>query len=211
MNSRKGSILVPVLFGVIVSLVVTTGYFYLQAQNPTKQPDREIVEVTPSITQPVAKVSPTPTSVPVVQDETRDWKTYVDSQNRFSFKYPDNMVINKNGFTGGSGEIKTANFRYSNPPQGYKIEMQIYPDSNSLDGQVSLACVNAMTGEKFAGCIVSNITVNGSKTIVVTYADSKKTYFVYGKTIGIGFFEGPSTTETYKTVFDQILSTFKFL
>ncbi len=201
MTARKGNILVIFLAAGLVLSLAATGYFFWQNQilkqqtEPGPYPIDQSKTLTPSL------------------DETANWKTYTDSQQRFTFKYPETMTVNTIGYVGGSGEIKTNDFQYVplNTQQGYRAEMQIYPDSKSLDDQVSLACINAMTGKKIDNCNLSNLTINGYKTVVTENANGVKTFYIYGDKIGVAFFDGVTINDSYKHILDQILSTFKFL
>lgn len=70
---------------VILLLLVSTGvlaYQYYQLKTQTASP-----AVSPTLT-------PSPTSTPS-QDPTADWKTYIDTENNFSLRYPQNLVSNK--------------------------------------------------------------------------------------------------------------------
>lgn len=89
----------PLLFLVLAIIMVylgLAGYFAIQ-NNLLK--NRKTVTVTP----------PKPTSAPtVIPDDTSNWKTYDNSRNGFSFRYPSGWVLNEND-QGGTIQTTTNN------------------------------------------------------------------------------------------------------
>lgn len=78
---KKSSGLATILSFTTILATLIAGFFYFQ----NMQLRSELQKNLPSST-------PTPIST-VVPDETADWKTYTDSKNIYSFKYPDNWQI----------------------------------------------------------------------------------------------------------------------
>lgn len=73
------------------------GYWYgIQQVQPVEKP-------APVVSQPTPKSTPTPTpepttpSTPIVEDETKDWKTYTDSKTSLTFNYPKDWTVSKQG------------------------------------------------------------------------------------------------------------------
>ncbi len=86
---KTNSFLVVLLIVLLLISVSIAGFFAFQTQNLVK-------ELTLLKTIPTPEVIPEPV---VTAGPTADWKTYTDKLNRFSFKYPDNVILSKVGNT----------------------------------------------------------------------------------------------------------------
>ncbi len=79
-------ILAAVLGFGLLATAAYAGYWYGTQQ--VQQPEKP----TPVVSQPTPKPTPTPEATPsltpTVEDETKDWKTYTNSEYKISFKYP---------------------------------------------------------------------------------------------------------------------------
>jgi hypothetical protein len=95
MNQKN---LISVLAVLVLILGGTTIYF-LTAQKSVAPVVPTPVPV--SKTVPVVQNNPT---APVVQDETAGWKTYTNSEFKYSFQYPQELTINDKNLASISGD-----------------------------------------------------------------------------------------------------------
>ncbi|VVA43405.1 conserved hypothetical protein [Candidatus Roizmanbacteria bacterium] len=89
----KLNYLKTIIFSVLgVLLVVSITYLYLQNQSLKKQVLNQ--QVAPTIQAPSPTLTlKTVTSISIQPNETAGWKTYIDSNNGFSFSYPPDWKI----------------------------------------------------------------------------------------------------------------------
>ncbi len=81
MSKQGGFSSVILLLGVLLILIAGGGY-YLYSQQPSSPP----TNIFP------ASLTPIPTVIHEA-DPTADWKVYLDSENNFSFRYPQSWII----------------------------------------------------------------------------------------------------------------------
>lgn len=176
--------------------------------------------------KPLPTVSPTPpTSTP---DETANWKTYTNSQAGFSIKYPADVFVYQgnpqqesqfwsNKINGGAplelGQDGIwLNMSFSNPgaimTDFYNkiINLRIN-ETISQSAITKLANINSdgVAGATYHQGIPPDFTGEPAYTYEAVWI---KGNLVYRLSLS-AFTE--SNLQTYKTTFDQILSTFKFL
>jgi hypothetical protein len=148
--------------------------------------------------QPTA--SPTPTAT---ADPTVNWKTYTDSG--FSFKYPSEMSISTSSAANVS-YLATADFKIGE--SGYQIQItKVTSNIQTIDKFEQIA---PNTPEQTFLDKQSVMTINGNQVVVRTYKDAwsvYKKYYVYSPKLAV-ILQG---TGQDHTIFDQILSTFKFI
>lgn len=211
--SKRFPILSIVL--VFISLLLLLFTAFLTYQNIQLQKQVVALRSTPS---PTSDVTP---------DSTANWKTYTNSTNDYSFKYPPNLTSDTGATGDGFGGVR---FAYIGPRQYPKTETELsdgYVFSVTLRGSVSSkntvdsvtqgsregACPDvSMIGETkktfLAGREAQTYTVN---CLILDYTE----YFVSdGKIIyqiTQAYLGEPNDQVEYKKIVDQILSTFKFL
>lgn len=220
---RKGNILVLALGGVALIAIALAGYFYLQNQQLIKNTPltyEECLKVPGAISDlsypstcrtpdgRTARQVLTPEEQKKVQppDETVNWKTYTDNKYYFSLKYPPEWKI--------KGE--------TNPETGqYTIVFQrtpIVPDSLtiilvkenwSVDQEVNSHNQKQSVGPSSEILKIEDTKVGGLEAKKFTYSTAmgttpEETTTSKGTTV-YSFISFPNDT-----VFDQILSTFKF-
>lgn len=91
---QKGFAPILILVGILIIMVVAGGAFYFGRQTTPK----------PQTQNPVVTSTPQPSPSP---DETSNWKTYTNTKNGYSFKYPSDWSISGIGpggaeYTSGS-------------------------------------------------------------------------------------------------------------
>lgn len=84
MEPKQSSFIIVLLSSLLIISCLIAGFFAWKTQNLVK-------ELTAYRLQPTSTPAPTPTP-----DPTADWKTYRSKQQRFSFKLPQQLVINEN-------------------------------------------------------------------------------------------------------------------
>lgn len=145
-----------------------------------------------SISIPGGNKTPTSTI-----NETSSWKTHLDSKNNFSFKYPQEYF--------NYVHTDTTNSIYLAPTEG-KGETAGSPMSlTSNDVWLTISVATAKSGEKNIAkqlltldepqpaSVFKAIVVNSGKSVKIELSSFSKT-----------------TLAKYESMFDQILSTFKF-
>ncbi len=86
------------------------GYYYGTQQ--VQQPEKP----TPVVSQPSPKTTPTPTpepTTPIVEDETKDWKTFESEEYGFGFKYPSTLQVEEKTYAGEKGYAYCLDFKKS--------------------------------------------------------------------------------------------------
>ncbi len=159
-------------------------------------------------------VSSPPTPIPPQSaDPTANWKTYVDSQKRFSFQYPPTMSVEENKTTHSIYRITNTdtNEKPGMPLNSYLIEINLAP-ADDLKTFKQRAGIVEMTGEKIA-VTIKDIKIDGYPAVEVEYPkgyEQNKNYFIEGKNINVLIAGTGTNGGTYHQVLDQILGTFKF-
>lgn len=153
--------------------------------------------------KPQALVTPRPS------DETVGWKTYVSTLYKYSLSYPSNYSISscRNCF-----DLSVADFITLTPPGssvnaggfGYIIVEVVHPATKQT--QINLTVGNGIKA-------YANVSNNGSyeeKMVSIPIKDGVINISVSGGDSPLNRGKKITDLESYK-VFDQILSTFKFL
>jgi hypothetical protein len=193
-------------FGITIAIV---GYIVLTAKQnqPTNQP------------------SPTSTI-----DETANWKTYIDNQNRFSFKYPANFrTYQSTGFVqvdlNQSGGMPTRWLRVSVGdskdfkfyPTGLSIlevgkSYKPYGDASETWTRLTNIKIDNHQAKLFEGKNISELPI---KRIIVLSKNDFIYQISYVPYIATKDYqekhpEDPEASIDFVDIFDQILSTFRF-
>lgn len=100
----KQSSFLTILLSVLLLLAVSiAGFFAYQTQKLVKELQITNTPTTESTSVPVATDSAT------VDDPTADWKTYTNEEYGFSFKYPNNAIYKITNFTGSKFSVTFSN------------------------------------------------------------------------------------------------------
>lgn len=185
---QKGFPTVLVLF---MALVVFGGYLIYQNQNKS----------IPS--QQAKQSSPTPI------DEIANWETYTNTEYRFSFKYPKGWNVNSENNT----------VKISNRNSSMRFQTSPYPSINfdklyeKPDGTIDQNPV-------FIRTKIKNLEIGGYKATMYTNESSAanqnksfdiSVYIVQGAPITmISGQTNPDSKENLLSIFNQVISTFKF-
>ncbi|MCR4313083.1 MAG: hypothetical protein NUV58_02450, partial [Candidatus Roizmanbacteria bacterium] len=216
----KPNYLKTIFFSILgVLLVSSIIYLYLQNQTLKKQALNPPISPTIEVPSPTTKPS---SSISIPPDETAGWKTYISSKANYSFKYPDSWPIVKLS-TNVNCEtcVEIVPFALSYDPQSAESELSVilvFKDSRikTLDdykniivkGDSSIIDVHDTTigleksiSYKLSGGIpplpiIEYVVVKNDFYYVIRFVNSKET--------------NKNLVENQK-IFDQILSTFKFL
>lgn len=219
---NNSKILLTSLIVLEVLTLSVAGYFGYQFMQLKKQIAYNVASPTPTaVTQ-----SPTPTE-PVATDETTSWKTYVNSQASFSFKYPADVFVYQgnpqqeaqfwsNKINGGAplelGQDGIwLNVSFSNPGDtmtdfynkiiNLKINESIAQSAVTKLGDIK-------SGDVIGATYHQGVPPNFAGEAAYTYeAVWIKGGVVYRLSLS-AFSE--QNLQKYKTTFDQIILTFKF-
>ncbi|MFH0863506.1 MAG: PsbP-related protein [Candidatus Gottesmanbacteria bacterium] len=191
-NTEKKLINLLVLLAIII-IIGVAGYILGVKTQST---------ITP-IPTPLVIVQPTPTP-----DPTANWKTYINTEDNYSLLYPPDWTLD------------TTTLEIIPPTEGLGGEGRIFINVNASDGSLEqfMEATNPSTGTKNSQVytLVKQIQINGVNGILtkggccgfggqhVFVQHNNKTYHLTLK----GPVDNPKSD--YQTVFDQILSTFKF-
>lgn len=206
-------ILATVLGFGLLAVSVYAGYWY----------GTETAKLPPGADQPLAdktqnQTIPTPRTTPVIEDETKDWKTYTDAKFKYNFMYPPNWYL----FPTDSGTTYVQSF--APDPNRNPEDMTILLKEAKIDifwfgtkkfNERLLDYLNRIYREEIepptpksfseiplAGGIVAYQPHNGIRYDTI-YVDHNDDVFVINL---------PTQEEhPYRKTVDQILSTFKFL
>lgn len=210
--------------GMIVFLAILIGFaVYLQKARKTPEgiactqeakqcPDGSYV----SRTGPNCEFAPCPTPTP---DPTANWKTYIDQQRTFSFKYPPDLVLRP---LIQSDETESISFAFDNKE---KLVLSKLPNSQNMDLREFNEKIK-LTDTKIE---YESILVNGYEALLMrtkwpcinecdpTQVKNGQYHVEFkGNKIVVGFKINTldkvgSTSISDEKWLDQILSTFKFL
>lgn len=165
-----------------------------------------------------AQASPTPTAT---TDPTANWKTYTNPTNTYSFKYPDGLKSD----TGAAGVgFESIRFTYIGPAQlasgktqtelsdGYSFSVTKLGSTFQSDPKTEIGKAAQNSKENCTSVsAISNVVIAGINAFrysgnclgnytTIYLSDGKNTYSITQL----------YTNDSYKTITDQILSTFKF-
>lgn len=207
--------LAPILIVVLIATLAIGGYLiYSQQAKPTPPPQQT---TQPSPTPPV---TPTPNGV----GETANWKTYTNTDGKYSIKYPPSYYLEETDsiktpekFPAGKKQVA---IKPSNQKLNFIIYVNYYPvpnlsQANEAIQQVS-GCDKAKEQQTNNAPKGKDFVLDNQKAII--YEDSLCAQFTAtnfyilhnDRTYSISV----ASTEKYKQhqiQVDQILSTFKFL
>jgi hypothetical protein len=161
--------------------------------------------------------SPTPAAT---ADPTANWKTYTDSNGKYSFKYPQDYKINENktvsGVDGVSSpapntvqiissvvESTNGNFSITIMHKDTSSDLQAFVSANSSCTSVTPASGTAYKIDSINGLIFKNTPCGPNGSTLLYFVNNK-----IGYVITIESTIDDNTTELYS---NQILSTFKFM
>lgn len=211
---RPKSKLAKYLIGLVILGAVGYGIYYLKTQksNVKSQNDNSKVKNVETPTTPVA--TPTPiTQQPIATttpDPTADWKTYENKDYGFSFKYPRdweyNVVSNKQVELNKIGKRLVVE-----GSDMYTIGLFI---SNGMEDSIDGLYTDLIADTpKEAQATINKSVINSYSVVIVDTYLQIQTYFLKNK-ISYSFVipKVMSTSEfnESKSIYDQILSTFKF-
>ena len=195
LSPQKSSPILPILFVLLILLAAST--IYLGYQNMQLQ--KQIKEL--SMKQITPPSSPTPNS-------TANWKTYTNANLGFSFHYP-----------GGAYKINEYNTLVSigaDQTGGLMFEVEKKPNTIiSREFDADKLTYKEYIDLKLPEPILKNGIVNGYQEQETVFpsaaqgADMRKIYFQQGSDVYTVILQ-PDANDIKDTIFDQILSTFKF-
>jgi len=183
--------LVLIMSVLLIVTVAIAGLFYFQIQKLSK-------ELSQYQTQP----SPTPTATP---DPTADWKTYTDPKGKYSLKYPTDWAASK--------DVGLLN----DPTMKFILDLQAKDTTLSTrDWTNANVCAKFATPTDQNGCTAyASGPINDSiQFTFLAHYGAMHTVFKNGNTVfdvTIDAREPNPNFENIKDVYNQILSTFKFL
>lgn len=203
MNKQKG--LAPILIVLLIAAVIG-GYLLYSGKinlNQTTQPS------------PTTNVSPAPTG----DAETANWKTYTNTKYKYSFKYPSHYNFLDAELMSQSttnDEFMVSFLKYSsNEAQKYKInnrEEAFYDyfgvvvqggNCSSLTTPGNVVTIDGVSGKKYTG---SSSTFADPQFGDILVLVNKNNYCYH-----LAFLKDPRNPKSSEALFDQILSTFKFI
>ncbi|MDP3973913.1 MAG: hypothetical protein Q8P92_03710 [Candidatus Daviesbacteria bacterium] len=203
-SNQKGNFLLIIGLVVLVLVVGAGGYFLYQKQ------------VNKPVTTPqTSQVTPSP-----IPDETANWKTYSNSSLGFSFSYP--MILDhlydQFGFNhpdNPEGNLLLQNFDGSKPRQDQPTDFQMVVEAYKNSDQVTLDKYvkdpNKVWNQSGVQ-IFADITLGNEpalKGLAIQKNEKVPTIWVSHKGYVLTIYlETPKSTNA--SLFDQILSTFKF-
>lgn len=189
-----------VILGFIAAVAIAFGVFYFLTKSQTPLSNKILQ------TQP----SPAATSAPT--DETANWKTYTNTSNHFTIKYPSEWRIESIANTatfgpGITGVTEQQNSRMTiqtevpNPSTGI-IDATTYKDkvieAQDID-RVTNILIDGVSGFKLE---LNNF---GTKQEMIIFDRGNVIYYIVFGQAG-----KPEISEKDKATYEQILSTFRF-
>lgn len=196
-------IAIAIVAAFLIGIGAIVGYFKLKSKPTAK------TQQAPSNPSPISAKNPQLFSTP---DETTNWKTYADVSNKFSFKYPNNWILDTTGVSPFGEDTIYPPFLYENQRDNIRFAM------SSEDGTLK-QFVEANKESIDRGAIIkTNESVARTKAIRFSYTgpigEESVTIERSGKLIHLVYHavdRNISITPGDRELFDQILSTFKFL
>lgn len=200
---QKGFSSVIILIIILLSAGIVGAYYFGKLSNKSTQSP-------PSQTQtPQPTLIPQPTST---SDETTNWKTYTSNEYGYSFRYPNDwdaivkgtsLIIAPQsiiadikkipgGFGGGKGLVSALYVNKERVPTKSDEFQQVSSTQITIDGKNATLHVVTVTQE-------SPLGKPGDQVIQIEIPFDK------------GFIEYELVDTKYRSIYDQILSTFKFL
>lgn len=199
------------LIVIFVAALTSGGTFLFMSQ---KQKVAEVI--------PLSQVQTKPTAIPTT-DPTANWKTYINNNLGFSFKYPSDWILTEPTKT---DVVEVSKEKQSKVVNGPKINVNYYSNPKNLTLQEldqENSSYNNMQGKTNPGLYSTKNTpfiiggINGfyQQNNLVCEPEVCPRYIVPTKDnvllIYLHFFGNQQDQIGQKKVFDQILSTFKFI
>jgi len=150
-----------------------------------------------------ATPTPTPFSAPSpTPDPTADWKTYTNTVSDYTLKYPPAFNIIESNQLLGNGEISDTKWNFSTTNDIPNVRIVVYKSDSNFAKSITPGEIQAVVGGKTA----TKTTTEG-KTFTISYlvTNSTNTYLI---TLEVA---SKQESSQYETLFNQVLSTFKFL
>lgn len=206
-----------VLIGVII--IIAGVWYYVDGRFSTAETNDSTAKVTTSSAKP--KTSTTSSDLSSKKDETKDWKTYIREDFGFSLKHPESWYEDPYS---DPNPVITNYDTSKDEARGYvpnldkgKIKISISRNSKqdkSLEKQVS-EYLNSPTYDNQTKTNSSSIStkVDGENAIKIEYKIDLGVYGAVYIEKGNFFYVVTSFNdyESNEKIFDQIVSTFKFL
>lgn len=182
MNRQKG--IAPILIVLLIAAAVGGYLIYQKQTKPSIVPQ--------SVTQ--SSPSPVASSVATSSAETTNWKTYKD--NNLSFKYPSEW------------STSTRSIITANSP---KIRLSVIPNDSTLMNECmeekSTETKNALVVKKFKRVTVGAMCATSDSTAREIWIMKHETIYAPG----VSYVYSSTESLQAETIFDQILSTLKFI
>lgn len=186
--------IIPLLTLIILVSLFASAFFFYQSSKLQNQ----LSQI--QTTVPVASPTPTP-------DPTANWKTYTDTKNRFTFRYPTNLALSNSPDYDYVHYLETNNYKPL-APGSYKIQIEVTTNGKGIPKVIPPIDTNTPEGtftdkQDF-------VSFNQAVGIVTTYKGgwiNYKRYDLFSNNWKVDFFG----TGVDHSMLDQILSTFNFL
>jgi hypothetical protein len=136
-STQKTTVLLLMLLVVLVSAVIFGfgGYYFGKNSSSTMPYVSNIQDQTPIIASPQASPVQSPSAINTLSNVPADWKTYVDPETSFTFSYPKDWTITKQGGVAPWIEIYSpdnANPGDQEPSIGMTIGFQLFEKQQSV-------------------------------------------------------------------------------
>ena len=203
---QKGFSVILVLISVLVLVGIVGGAYFLLPKTQTKTTQQIVPPITPQ---------PTPTP-----NQTANWKTYTNTKYGYSIKYPNTWYVIFPG-NDGAESINLKSFQESAISQQEQHSLSLGKDKIMITlgfyGQINNSqpllewlksngkYVSNMTGVPQS---VENSIIANKPVLKMNYQTGPFYVFSNGKNVFYVYFTPENSNLT--SIFDQILSTFKF-
>lgn len=199
---KKNNLAVILLSILLLVTLSATVYLFLRVQSLTKQLAQIQIKPTPT---PLSTEIPSPTPNP-----TANWKTYTNTVQKISFKYPSTWVLDSNG------DQEQLNAQLILTKDQAKIKMYFNMNGIGGQGQTYEGQPFSLDGNSLYRFVKTNSYDNTQMVgISTSLTNTLGVFEVNGKTYSITLSYPVSDAQKAKGIsleeeFDQILSTFKF-
>lgn len=217
---QRGFTPVIILVGILVITVIVGGAYYFGKSKSVKpeavsSPNPVVASQTP---QPTAISQTISSSSSTTTDETANWKTHIDQENNFYFKYPSNWLMKSGNLPNSTPVFQKPNTQYDDSGRlaegsfvfayfvntdktlnQLEVEKRAYqPDKNS-----DAPTVQSINRINISGVdVLKELSNNGPSALSLTVIKDGKE-IVLSCNYQLNNIEGTSTC-------NQIISTFKF-
>lgn len=196
-------------FAVLIAiLVVGVGAYYFGYQAAQKK------QVPPAI-----QFSPSPT---IQNGETTNWKTYTNSKYKITFNYPDSWIVGEDNGEKSRGEpfifLRRSSLQTQDKTYG-EVYIWIYNDIKTVEQYIAKLCDSpgvCVSSDNVKNIKVANLDAFNIKNIPAPLPSEEVVFKEGDLLIAFHFnYQGENynnySNKESKQIFDQILSTFKFL